>query len=235
MKFLGALAAAFLISSFASGHQFFPMQKDGKYELGFWSDDHWGELQNDKVIGVSAFDSSGKKIKAGYDYASNELVFGSSKPALAVVMYDFGYWSFTSNAHYNKPRNEVDVLGAVFDSRKNIKFGKSIFEWSDKFTKPLGLKLELTPLSNPLKLKAGDKLKVLVTLDGKPFSGVEFEDQVGDLDDIKVGSDGVASLPIRKPQDGLSIIAAGVKLPYYIGDPLAQTLQLTCTLSFKQK
>lgn len=232
MKILKLALVAFLAASSAQAHQFLTLEKQGKYSVGFWADDHWGEFANADVIGVSAYGKDGKKLKTGYDYDKNELVFlKDASPAMSVVMYDFGYWSFTQKQHFNKPRNEIS--GAIFDSRKNIKFGKTIFAWNETFAKPVGLKLEMTPLQNPLKLKEGDKLKVLITLDGKPFDGVGFEDQVDDLDDVVI-KDGVATLPIRKAQDGLSIIAAGAKLPYYIGDPLAQTLQLTCTLSFKQ-
>ncbi|BCX80076.1 DUF4198 domain-containing protein [Campylobacter sp. 19-13652] len=222
--------AGLLITTSLSAHQIFTVQQDKGYELKFWADDHWEEIKSDNVVGVSAFDKDGKQIKAGYDYKNNKIQ-SQGEVALSVVMYDLGYYSFTQNEHFNKPRNEVS--GTIYDTRRNLKFGKSVFSWSDELSKPVGLKLEITPLQNPLNLKQGDKLKVLVTLDGKPFSGASFEDQNDDLD-IKADEDGIAHIPLSAPRDGLSIIAAGVKLPFYIGDKLAQTLQLTCTLSFKQ-
>lgn len=224
-----AIAGALLVSSL-NAYQILTIKDDGVYSLKFWADDHWEKINSDNVIGVSAFDKNGKRIKAGYDYANNKIHVNDDV-ALSVVMYDLGYWSFTQKEHFNKPRNEVN--GIIYDSRKNLKFGKSIFSWNDDFTKPVGLKLEITPLQNPLELKEGDKLKVLVTLDGKAFSDVEFEDQNDDLD-VKADENGIAYIPITKANDGLSIIAAVAKLPFYTSDKLAQTLQLTCTLSFKQ-
>lgn len=230
MKLSKVALAAMLLSASLNAHQFLVLKGADGLGVSFWADDHWDKFDTQKIIGVSGFDAAGVRVKTGYDYAHNKVV-SQSELGLAVVMYDFGYWSFTDKEHFNKPRNEVS--GVIYDSRKNLKFGKTVFSWNDKFSKPVGLKLEITPLQNPLKLKAGDKLKVLVTLDGKPFSGASFEDQNDDLE-VVADANGIAEIPLSAPRDGLSIIAAGVKLPFYTGDVLAQTLQLTCTLSFKQ-
>lgn len=219
-----------LIAASLNAHQIFTVHENGGYGLRFWADDHWERINSDSVVGVSEFSKDGKRVKSGYDYASGKIEV-SGDVALSVVMYDLGYYSFTKDAHFNKPRNEVK--GVIYDTRRNLKFGKSVFSWGDALSVPVGLKLEITPLENPLNLKQGDKLKVLITLDGKPFSGASFEDQNDDLD-VKADENGIALIPLSAPRDGLSIIAAGVKLPFYAGDRLAQTLQLTCTLSFKQ-
>ncbi len=231
-----ALASLFVASS-AFAHQFFPMKTNDGYKVGFWADDHWGQYNPDRVFGVSAKDANGKNLKAGFDYANNKI-FVDGNPSVMSVSYDFGYYTFTRNGkHYSQIRSDLtdkDGASEVTHTRKIFKLGKSIYAWDDASKKPLGLKFEIVPLNNPLELKVGDKLNVLVLLDGKPVSGVEFEDQNDDIDGVSTNDKGEATITLTKPQDGLQIIAAGIKMPYYL-DMYGDTLQLTATLSFKSK
>ncbi|QOR00984.1 MULTISPECIES: DUF4198 domain-containing protein [unclassified Campylobacter] len=237
MKFSKIALLGFFVASSALAHQFFPMQTDNGYKVGFWADDHWGQYQVDRVFGISAKDSHGKALKAGYDYTNN-TIFIDGKASVASMNYDFGYYTFTKDGkHYAQKRSELtDVAGAneITQTRKIYKMGKSIFAWDDGSKKPLGLKLEIIPLQNPLVLHQGDKLKVQVLLDGKPIQGVEFEDQNDDIDHITTNAKGIATLTLTQPKDGLQIIAANVKLPYHL-DRYGDTLQLTTTLSFHSK
>ncbi|MCV3508704.1 DUF4198 domain-containing protein [Campylobacter sp. CNRCH_2016_3089] len=237
MKFSKMVFLSFFIASSTLAHQFFPMQTSNGYEVGFWADDHWGQYQPDRVFGISAKDSQGKNLKAGYDYENNKI-FIEGKPAVASVNYDFGYYTFTKDGkHYAQKRSDItDITGAneVTQTRKIFKMGKSIFSWDEGSKKPLGLKFEIVPLQNPLTLHEGDKLKLQVLLDGKPVKGVEFEDQNDDIDNIATNEKGIATITLTKPKDGLQIIAANIKLPYNL-DRYGDTLQLTATLSFKSK
>lgn len=219
------------IAGTAQAHLMFPAQVDDGYALKFWADDHWADINNDQVIGLYAY-QDGKRGKAGYNFADGKIVLKDGNvPDMLTSEYDFGYYTFTADGHFPKPRNEVE--GAIFDSRHIYKLGKGLYKWDDAYSKPVGMKIEVTPLSNPLTLKVGDTLKVLVTLDGKPYQGASFEDQAGDLDDVTSNADGIAELTIREPQDGFVIIGAGAKLPYTLSDNKAQTLQLTGVLAFK--
>lgn len=237
MKISKIVCVVAMLASSVFAHQFFPMQTANGYEVGFWADDHWGQYQPNNIFGVKAFDNNAKSIKAGYDY-QNAKIFVDGKPALMTINYDFGYYTFTADGkHYATKRNQItDVNGAnvVVETRKIWKSGKSIFEWNDKFKKPLGLKMEIVPLQNPLLLKAGDELKVQVFYMGKPIAGVEFEDQNDDIDNITTDSKGMATLKLTKPQGNLQIIAATIKF-HNNQDRFADTLQQTATLSFKSK
>lgn len=231
-----ALLSMFAVSS-AFAHQFFPMKSNDGYKVGFWADDHWGQYQNDRVFGIKAKGSDGKALKAAFNYENGKIII-DGKPSVASMSYDFGYYTFTSNGkHYSQKRSEItdkDGASEVTQTRKIFKFGKSIFAWDEGSQKPMGLKFEIVPLENPLEKKVGDKLKVLVLLDGKPVSGVEFEDQNDDIDEITTNDKGEATLTLSKARDGLQIIAAGIKLANNL-DRYGDTLQLTATLSFKNK
>lgn len=235
MKKLLSVCAFALLAQSVSAHQFFIKQEANDYKVGFWADDHWGQYQADKIFGVKAYSKDGKAIKnSGFDY-QNAKVFASGDVYAMSIMYDFGYYTFTPKGHFSQKRSDItDKEGAneVVQTRKIYKIGKSIFKWDEKVAN-LGLKFEIVPLQNPLELKVGDKLKVKVLLDGKPISGVEFEDQNDDIDGIATDKNGEATLTLSKPKDGLQIIAAGIKMPNLDKD--ADTLQLTATLSFKNK
>ncbi|AJC86800.1 DUF4198 domain-containing protein [Campylobacter sp. RM16704] len=237
MKFSKIVFLGFFITSSALAHQFFPMQTSDGYKVGFWADDHWGQYQPDRIFGISAKDSKGKLLKAGYDY-QNDKIFIDGTPAVASVNYDFGYYTFTRNGkHYAQNRSQItDIAGAneVVQTRKIFKMGKSIFSWNEGSNKPLGLKFEIIPLQNPLILKEGDKLKLQVLLDGKPIKGVEFEDQNDDIENITTNDNGIATITLTKPKERLQIIAANIKIPYNL-DRYGDTLQLTATLSFQSK
>ncbi|MBV7433935.1 DUF4198 domain-containing protein [Cardiobacteriaceae bacterium TAE3-ERU3] len=230
MKKLYGLLVCSLMAATASAHNLFPAQTDNGYTIRFWADDHWEEPDPQNVIGLTAYDVD-KRVKVGYDYTSGTVIAEDGSVGLMTAEYDFGYFTFTADKHFHKPRTEVE--GVIFDTRHIYKLGKGIFQWDEAYSKPVGMKIEVTPLHNPLKLKEGDKLKVLVTLDGKPYAGAEFEDQVGDIDGLTTDKDGIAEITLRTPQDGYEIIGASVKLPYQLENTQAQTLQLTGTLGFK--
>lgn len=224
---LGSLIAA------ASAHNLFPVHTADGYDIKFWADDHWETPVAEHIIGVRAYDGD-KAVKVGYDYKDGKIsVAAQQKVGLMTAEYDFGYFTFTADKHYHKPRTEVE--GVIYDTRHIYKLGKGIFSWDDSYSEPVGMKVEVTPLSNPLELHEGDELSVLVTLDGKPYAGAEFEDQAGDLDDVTTNEDGVATITLRAPQDGYQIIGATAKLPYQLENTQAQTLQITGTLGFKQQ
>lgn len=230
MKKISALMLLAIATS-ASAHLMFPAKTDDGYSIKFWADDHWDKPLPKDVIGLHAY-SGDKMGKVGYNYSTGKIAVPEGKNiGMMTSEYNFGYFTFTADQHFHKPRTEVQ--GEIYDTRLIYKLGKGIFSWDDAYSKPVGMKVEVTPLSNPLELKVGDTLKVLVTMDGKPYSHASFEDQVGDLDDIKTNEDGIAEITLRKPQDGYQIIGASVKLPYQLQDNKAETLQVTGTLGFK--
>lgn len=68
-------------------------------------------------------------------------------------------------------------------------------------TRPLGLKIELVPLSNPMRLRPGDRLRVRLLLDGQPVRGA----LVGAINaDAKVAAD---EWPVTARTDGNGEVA----------------------------
>jgi len=73
----------------------------------------------------------------------------------------------------------------------------------DRWSKPMGLKLEIVPRTNPHVLHPGDKLTVAVFFDGKPLPDVTVVGgRAGTPPDrvrVVTGSNGEASLVLEKP------------------------------------
>lgn len=160
-----------------------------------------------------------------------ELVPGQVSPvrlpgpcAVLWVRYVTGYWTKTAWATKNVPRTGLSGVLRSWHAQESI---KRIGQWSAAAGKPLGVGLELVPLSNPLKLKPGDKLRVLVTDDGQPLAGVP----VAYGDDMRgvSGADGEISIRLRRA--GLQLISATVETP--LNDGKADVSLRSASLQFE--
>ena len=95
------------------------------------------------------------------------MVWPSSSAALAITVSS-GCWTKTPNGTVNLPRNNAETPLSSWLSLEGIKF---IGAWLPGLVQPLGEDLEITPLGNPLILKKGQKLEILVTLGKQPVEG----------------------------------------------------------------
>lgn len=117
-----------------------------------------------------------------------------------------GYWTKTPWETKNVPR--TGIAGAIKSwlSEESV---KRIDRWTPGADRPLSDGLEITPTVDPLLLKPGDKLVVLVTDGGKPMAGVPVA-YGGDTRGA-TGEDG--RIAIRLRQGGMQLIAASVETP----------------------
>ncbi len=130
------------------------------------------------------------------DAASCELLFITLHPK---------YYTKTPYGTKHEPKNKVKQ---VVSSKKVFAFAKRIYE--PKYYAPLGKGFELS-LSKPYaNLEVGDKLRVLVSMDGKAIKGVAvaYEDRfVGVSDDegrvnVKIRHVGLQQLKAALTQKG---------------------------------
>lgn len=120
----------------------------------------------------------------------------------------------------------------VIESMKGVTFNKNIWGWSENFSKPLGGKMELVPLKNPLDLKSGDTLPFQVLYNGKPLAGATVSAEGVEKDALKTDQEGKAEIVIKK--SGLNVVKANLKTPTP-NDPDADTLSETANLVFEVK
>lgn len=201
-----------------------------KYEVKFWAHDGYEAYQPEQLIQVKGYDEALNEVRTGIRYNRGTEkapeVLTEKTAALMVSVYDAGYW-VDSNAGF-VVGDKIEAEGIVFGAISSIKMGKTYYEWNEKMLAPLGLKYEVIALSDVTKLKKGDYLSVLVLKDGKPASGVAFENNTDSLSE-ETNEFGIAYLPVNF--DGLNILASTFEEPLF-NDPKAETLFIQSSISF---
>lgn len=144
---------------------------------------------------------------------------------------DNGYWTKKKDGKWeNKPKTEVK------DAVKGGHYIKNaIAVVSEEATvKPVeGLDLQIIPLENPLKKKAGDTLGIQVIFKGKPLANAEITKDYVNMShekDAKTDKDGKATVTIRN--QGLNVISTSYS-EQLEADPKADKNGYTTTLSFE--
>lgn len=204
--------------------------KDGKFIVVYGHGKEVETYDAGKVKEVRAYDANGDVIqvvieKAGYPV----MVKPIGKPALLGMFFDNGFWSKTPDGWKNKPKK--DVPDAI-EASQSMKYSKALLHWNSKFSKPLGMKMEIIPLQNPFLLKAGDAFQIQVLLDGKSAQGVGVNAGGYHRDDVKTDQDGMAKVRIEK--GGFQIITASVRIPLKDNEN-ADVLSQSANITFEVK
>jgi nickel transport protein len=123
-----------------------------------------------------------------------------------LVAADSGYWSQTLTGTKNQPKQN---LTGVLRSWQALEAIKRVEHWSDRLLLPLSSELELVFTENPFTLVAGEKLRLIVMLEGKPVQGVSvaYDGKPRGI----TGEDGRINLRIR--HEGLQVITASLERP----------------------
>ncbi|MDO9695615.1 MAG: DUF4198 domain-containing protein [Candidatus Latescibacteria bacterium] len=122
------------------------------------------------------------------------------------ALVDWGWWTKTAGGTVNRHPSEVAHPLQAWRSQETVKHLRG---WHPALTAPLGRGLELTPLTDPQTLSRGDKLAVLVTLDGRPVAGAAVA--YGDDTRGATGSDGLVNVRLRAA--GLQVVRASLRRP----------------------
>jgi nickel transport protein len=174
------------------------------------------------VKGATCVEASGKARPA---------VFSRSFPAklaadcaTLLTTFSTGNWTKTAWDTKNVPKTGISGVIKSWYSEESLKY---VERWSAASSAPVGTGLEITPVTNPLGLKAGDKLVVLVTGGGKPVAGVPVA-YAGDTRGVS-GPDGKVAIRLR--QGGVQLIAASQETP--LADGKADSAIRTASLQFE--
>lgn len=144
--------------------------------------------------------------------------------ATLLSSFSTGYWTKTAWETKNLPKTGIAGVVKSWYSQESLKY---VDRWSEASSRPVGSGLEITPTSNPLVLKAGDKLVVLVTDAGKPVAGVPVA-YAGDTRGAS-GADGQVAIRLR--QGGVQLIEASLETP--LADGRADSAIRTASLQFE--
>lgn len=177
------------------------------------------EYRPEQVRQALCFDTEGKALRAEVGQTYPLTLKGPC--AVSFFLTSSGYWSKTPYGTKNVPKTEAD---AVLDSWLAVESVKRLDQWGSALARPLTRELEIVPLGDPLRLEAGDKLRLMVTLDGKPLAGATVA-YFGHPRGVS-GADGQVN--VRLLQGGFQHIQASLETPLEDGkaDRLVQTTSL---------
>lgn len=222
--------AMLIISMNAFAHDAWIEKKGGQFIVVYGHADKAETYDAAKVKEVMAYGIDGKLVQVAVEREGYPVIIKpKGKAALITLFFDNGFWSKTPDGYKNKPKKDVPD---AMESLHSIKYSKNILKWSDKFSKPLGMKMEIVPMKNPLSLKTEDVLQIKVFLDGKPVEGASINAGGYHKDDLKTDKNGVADVKIEKA--GFQMITAGIKIPLK-DNPNADTLSLSANITFEVK
>jgi nickel transport protein len=229
-RFLASAAVLALIAAPVRAHDYWIERIGDSYTLyqGHVYSSHKGEerVPYDPAIVKRAACAREEGEVASLDFARTFPVRVSGRCAAVLMEVDSGYWSQTFTETLQKPKSEVRGALRGWRSEEAV---KRIDAWDPHLARPLSTGLEMVPLENPLALKAGDKLRVLVTWRGQPKSGVAVA-YAGDARGV-TGRDGEVNIRLRK--SGVQVLSASFDEP--IQEPNADKVVRGTILQFEMK
>ncbi len=140
-----------------------------------------------------------------------------------LVAVSSGYWTKTPWETKNVARTGIAGTLKSWLSEESI---KRIDKWTPASAQPVGDRLEIVPLANPLLLKPDDKLAVRVTENRRPKAGVPVA-YGGDVRGA-TGDDGTIAIRVR--HGGVQLITTSVETP--LADGKADLRIQAATLQF---
>lgn len=157
----------------------------------------------DFVRQAQCFDQQGKVKTEAQGGSPFRLV---ADCAALTVTASSGYWSKTPTGTRNLPKDEARQVVKSWLSLESV---KRIDTWSPALTKPLTQELEIVPLDDPLRLAAGDKLHLRVTLAGRPLGGATLTYD----GEPRGATDAEGNINVRLRHGGYQMIATSVTRP----------------------
>lgn len=212
-------------------HDVWIEKKGNEFVVLYGHGDKHDPYDPSKIKEVMAYDSNGNPIPVEVirqkDRAS---VSPKGKASAFTLFFDNGYWLKTTDGWKNISKRDAKEVQLVEPARHSLKYAKSIMQWAEIYTKPLGMKLEIVPASNPLSMKKGESLSIVVFYEGKPLEGAKIE--TGYHKELaKTDKNGVASVPI---ESGINVIVAKHSVPIK-DNPDADIISISSTLTFEVK
>jgi nickel transport protein len=180
------------------------------------------EYKPESVKQSTCFNPAGREIAADRGRGYPATLRGDC--AASWFLVSSGYWSKTPYGTRNLPKNEA---GMVITSWLSVEGVKRIDQWGAGLGRALTKNLELVPLDDPLKLQAGDKVRLTTWYQGKPAAGVT----VAYFGQPRGVSDGEGRVNIRLRNPGFQLIEASLELP--LNDGKADKAVYSSSLQFE--
>jgi nickel transport protein len=219
----------FILSIKVSAHDVWIEKKGNEFVVLYGHRDKHDPYDPSKIKEVMAYDSNGNPITVEVIRQKDTALLSPKGKASAITLFfDNGYWVKTTDGWKNISKRDAKGMQLVEPARHSLKYAKILIQWAERFTKPLGMKLEIVPTKNPFLLKKGEYLLVTVFYEGKPLEGAKIE--TGYHKELaKTDKNGMASVPV---ESGINVIVANHLVPIK-DNPNADIISLSSTLTFE--
>jgi uncharacterized GH25 family protein len=190
--------SSILIPALASAHDIWIVPKTtGKaYEMVFG---HPGALEPYDPVRIEeliATDTSGNPQDIHTVVHDSKVeIQAITNTALVSLVYDNGFSTLgpdrksSTNPKWKIPKYKV--------SSQMKMINKNLLIWNEALTRPIGLKLEIIPLADPLNLKPGETFPIQVIYKSKPLPKADVE-VMGDMNLYTTDALGKVKVPIQK-------------------------------------
>lgn len=171
---------------------------------------HAGKLEPldpSKIESVDVFDARGSEVGFDREDRGDDVLLRFPDDAvLAAIHFDNGIWSRDRMGRsVNSPMSEVD---GASEATHAVKFHKTVLDWTDFVTRPVGQAFEVTPLDSA-RPEAGEPMRVRVTLHGEPLAGVNL----GHGEEGDAGTTDENGIAVFRPKPGFNKLWAGKRFP----------------------
>lgn len=178
-----------------------------------------------KVEEVTALDGEGNPVVIEMLSESELVTFDpEGEAALVAVSFDNGFWVETADGWQNVSKREVEDY---ISASHTFKYTKALYDWSDTFMEPVGLTLEIVPLTNPFDVALGEDLEVQVLYNGEPASNIEI---THDESILQTDENGMATVTLTQP--GLQYLEASLSM-LVENNPDTDEISHSSTLTFE--
>ena len=165
-------------------------------------------LETKKIVSIRCLDPNGKTLDV-LPTTQFENTRATIKAGCAVIsaLEDGGYYCLTPDGEKNLPKNQVPDAVKSWRSKQ---FAKWVDTRSPLHGKPLGDELEVVPITDLLKVKAGDKATFRILLRGNPVAGAILaidHKGIGESDE-----EGLVRIRIREGRN--MTVAASYRRPF---------------------
>lgn len=215
------------------GHDAWSLKNGDKLEIVYGHGDKIESYDAKKIAVLDAYvKNKPTKLTATPADGNKSMALLPKNSSLVVMKFDNGFWTKTVDGSKNISKKEAK--GEIVSSIHSVKYHKNILSWSDKLLKPIGLPLEITPVKNPLGLKAGDLLELVVTKEKKPLAEAKVEAGGYHDENKSITTDTNGKVTVKIEKSGFNIIAVSFKTKLD-GNPDADTLSESANLVFVVK
>lgn len=218
-----------IISVNAFAHDVWIEKKGNEFIVLYGHGDKHDPYDPAKIKEAMAYDSKGNSIPVEVIRQKDRASLSPKGKAFAVTLFfDNGYWLKTTDGWKNISKKDAKGLQLVEPARHSLKYSKALMQWAERYTRPLGMRLEIVPANNPFLLKKGEHIVFTVFYEGKPLEEASIE--TGEHKELaKTDKKGMASIPV---ESGINVIVAKHRVPIK-DNPDADIISISSTLTFE--